>query len=147
MAVVDYLQIMSAPQSSDYSKKHHEVHASAQGLKDTAKILDIPVITPSQTTKSVDNRNNPRPTLSDLREAGEEPTDVAIGLYRPEYYGITQWPDGGATEGEGLAIVAKQRNGPTGECTLAYLGERVRWAPLEDRRSEDPQPYDDTTPF
>jgi len=147
MAVVDYLQIMSPPAGSGYDKKHHQVHAAAQGLKDTAKILDIPVITPSQTTKSVDNRNNPRPTLSDLREAGEEPADVAIGLYRPEYYGITQWPDGGPTQGEGLAIIAKQRNGPTGECRLAYLGERVRWAPLEERRSEDSQVYNDDAPF
>ena len=146
MAVVDYLQIMSAPTGSGYDKKHHQVHDSAQGLKDTAKILDMPVITPSQTTKGVDKgRGDKRPTLSDLREAGEEPADVAIGLYRPEYYGITQWPDGGPTEGEGLAIISKQRNGPTGETKLAYVGDRVRWQPLEDRRA-DPAPTDDS-PF
>jgi len=145
-AVVDYLQIMSPPESSDYTKKHHQVHDAAQGLKDTAKILDIPVMTPSQTTKGVDNRNNKRPTLSDLREAGEEPADVAIGLYRPEYYGITQWPSGDSTEGQGLAIVAKQRNGPTGEQKLAYVGDRIRWQPLEDRRSA-PAEADDGAPF
>lgn len=138
LAVVDYLQIMSAPPSASYDKKHHEVHESAQGLKDTAKILGIPVITPSQTTKRVDNQHGEkRPTLSDLREAGEEPTDVAIGLYRPEYYGITQWPEGGGTEGEGLAIVSKQRNGPTGEAKLAYVADRVRWEPLADRNEDD----------
>jgi len=141
MAVVDYLQIMSAPAGADYSKKHHQVHESAQGLKDTAKILDIPVIVPSQTTKSVDNRNNKRPTLSDLREAGEEPADVAIGLYRPEYYSISVWPDGSPTEGEGLAIVAKQRNGPTGNARLAYVGDRVRWEPLADREESRPAPF------
>jgi len=143
IAIVDYLQIMSPPESSSYTKKHHQVHDAAQGLKDTAKILDIPIMTPSQTTKGVDSRTPPRPTLSDLREAGEEPADVAIGLYRPEYYGITQWPDGGATEGQGLAIVAKQRNGPTGECKLAYVGDRVRWAPLED---DEPEPRGDGAP-
>jgi replicative DNA helicase len=145
-AVVDYLQIMSPPESSDYTKKHHQVHDAAQGLKDTAKILDIPVMTPSQTTKGVDNRNNKRPTLSDLREAGEEPADVAVGLYRPEYYGITQWPSGDSTEGEGLAIVAKQRNGPTGEKKLAYVGNRIRWEQLEQRRS-DPVEANKSAPF
>jgi replicative DNA helicase len=145
-AVVDYLQIMSPPESSDYTKKHHQVHDAAQGLKDTAKILDIPIMTPSQTTKGVDNRNNKRPTLSDLREAGEEPADVAIGLFRPEYYGMTQWPDGsGTTEGQGLAIVAKQRNGPTGEQKLAYLGERVRWEPLTQEYRTDSRTND--SPF
>jgi replicative DNA helicase len=138
LAVVDYLQIMSAPPSASYDKKHHEVHESAQGLKDTAKILGMPVITPSQTTKRVDNQHGEkRPTLSDLREAGEEPADVAVGLYRPEYYGITQWPEGGSTEGEGLAIVSKQRNGPTGEAKLAYVAGRVRWEPLADRNEDD----------
>jgi len=95
------------------------------------------VIVPSQTTKSVDNRNNKRPTLSDLREAGEEPADVAIGLYRPEYYSISAWPDGSPTEGEGLAIVAKQRNGPTGNARLAYVGHRVRWEPLAKRTDDN----------
>lgn len=138
LAVVDYLQIMSPPPSEDYNKKHHQVHQAAQGLKDTAKILEIPIITPSQTTKRVDNqRGEKRPTLADLREAGEEPADVAIGLYRPEYYGIKQWPEGGSTEGEGLAIVSKQRNGPTGDAKLAYVSERVRWEPLSDRNDDD----------
>jgi len=147
LAVIDYLQIMSAPPSTDYTKKHHQVHDAAQGLKDTAKILDIPVITPSQTTKSPDNRSgDKRPTLSDLREAGEEPTDLAIGLYRPEYYGITQWPEGGHTEGEGVAIVSKQRNGPTGETKLAFVKDRIRWQPLADRRESVPQ-ADDESPF
>jgi len=145
MAVVDYLQIMSPPADAGYDKKHHQVHDAAQGLKDTAKILDLPILTPSQTTKGVDKgRGEKRPTLSDLREAGEEPADVAIGLYRPEYYGITQWPEGGPTEGEGLAIVSKQRNGPTGEAKLAYVGDRVRWEPLETRRTDAPA---DDSPF
>jgi len=141
-AVVDYLQIMQPPPSSDHDKKHHTVHENAQMLKGTAKILDIPIMTPSQTSKGVDKRKGQkRPTLADMREAGEEPPDVAIGLYRPEYYGITQWPDGGATEGEGVAIICKQRNGPIGETKLAYVGSRVRWEPLETRRSDDDAPF------
>jgi len=133
LAVVDYLQIMSAPPGEDYTQKHHQVHEAAQGLKDTAKILDLPIITPSQTTKGPDRQGGRRPTLSDLREAGEEPTDLAIGLFRPEYYGQTTWENGENCEGEGLAIVAKQRNGPTGEARLAYVEDQIRWRPLESR--------------
>lgn len=145
MAVVDYLQIMSAPPSKSYGKFHHQVHDAAQGLKDTAKILEIPVITPAQTTKAPDNRKgDKKPSLSDLREAGEEPTDVAIGLYRPEYYGIEVWPSGDPTDGEGLASIDKHRNGSTGVSRLAFVKDRIRWQPLEDRR--DPQ-EDDSAPF
>jgi len=142
LAVLDYLQIMQGPEGKSYSQKHHKIHDAAQGLKDTAKILEMPVIAPSQTTKAKDKkRGDKRPTLADLRQAGEEPTDVAIGLYRPEYYGIEQWADGGgSTEGEGVSIVAKQRNGPTGEVKLAFVEHQAKWQPL-DKRNRDDAPF------
>jgi len=143
LAVVDYLQELGPPSAKD--RKHDEVHAAAGGLKTTAKRLGIPVICPSQTTRAPDNRQgHKRPTLSDLREAGEEPADVAIGLYRPDYYGMPQWPDGTDCEGEGEAIISKNRNGQAGDSVrLAFVEECAAWEPLEDRR----EPTDDDAPF
>jgi len=132
LALVDYLQELAPPSSKD--RKHDEVHAAAGGLKTTAKRLDIPVICPSQTTRAPDNRQgHKRPSLSDLREAGEEPADVAIGLYRPDYYGLPQWPDGTDCQGEGEAIVSKNRNGQAGSAVkLAFVEECAAWEPLEE---------------
>lgn len=140
MAIVDYLQELSPPESKD--RKHDEVHAAAGGLKTTAKRLEIPVICPSQTTRKPDSKQgHKRPSLSDLREAGEEPADIAIGLYRPDYYGITKWDDGTDTKGQGEASVAKNRNGQTGSVRLAFVEKCAAWEPLGD---EPPTPADDS---
>jgi replicative DNA helicase len=133
LAVVDYLQEM---RSSDWTEtKHDEVHAVASGLKDTAIELDIPVICPSQTSRAPDNRSgSKRPNLSDLREAGEEPADTALGIYRPEYYGITHDDAGEPTEGKAEITVAKQRNGEAGAMiSLAFVEEHAAFEPLGKR--------------
>jgi replicative DNA helicase len=135
LAVVDYLQEMRA--SRQTNSKHDEVHAVASGLKDTAKELDIPVICPSQTSRSPDNRSgSKRPKLSDLREAGEEPADTALGIYRPEYYGITVDDNGNSTEGMAEIIISKQRNGEAGAIIdLAFVSEHAAFEPLEKREA------------
>jgi len=152
LAVVDYLQEM---RSSEWTEsKHDEVHAVASGLKDTAIELDIPVICPSQTSRAPDNRSgSKRPSLSDLREAGEEPADTALGIYRAEYYGITQDERGENTEGKAEIIVSKQRNGEAGAVVdLAFVKEHAAFEPLDKRAPTPPrgdgapQPTDDS-PF
>jgi len=136
LAVVDYLQQMHPAESRD--SKHHEVAAVAEALKDTAKSLKIPVIAPSQTNRSPDRNSGQRPGLHHLRGAGEEPADVAIGLYRPEYYGITVDEQGNDTDGRGEAIIAKQRNGPTGAVDLAFVKEHAAWESLSKHDTSDP---------
>jgi replicative DNA helicase len=148
LAVVDYLQQMRT--ASTTTRKHDEVHAVAEGLKDTAKLMGIPVICPSQTTRGPDNRSDKRPGLSDLREAGEEPADTAIGLYRPEYYNISVDEQGNQTDGMAEAIVAKQRNGEVGSVDLAFVKEHAAFEPLDKREAAprgDGAPTKDDAPF
>ena len=144
LAVVDYLQEM---RSSGWTEsKHDEVHSVASGLKDTAMELDIPVLCPSQTSRAPDNRSgSKRPSLSDLREAGEEPADTALGIYRPEYYGITIDDQGNRTEGKAEIIVSKQRNGEAGSVVdLAFVKEHAAFEPLDKREAKA---GDDGSPF
>jgi len=146
LAVVDYLQEMRS--SRQTNSKHDEVHAVASGLKDTAKELDIPVICPSQTSRSPDNRSgSKRPKLSDLREAGEEPADTALGIYRPEYYGITIDDNGNSTEGMAEIIISKQRNGEAGAIIdLAFVSEHAAFEPLDKREARSPAGGDGLAP-
>jgi replicative DNA helicase len=141
LAVVDYLQEMKSAEWTDSQRS--EVHGVASGLKETAIQLDIPVICPSQTNRSPDNRQgDKRPRLVDLRQAGEEPADTALGIYRPEYYGITIDEAGNSTEGKAEIIIAKQRNGEAGAIVeLAFVKEHAAFEPLEKR----PERADDTT--
>jgi len=133
LAVVDYLQEMRSSSYAD--SRHDEVHAVASALKDTAIELDIPVICPSQTSRAPDSRSgSKRPKLSDLREAGEEPADTALGIYRAEYYGITHDEAGHSTEGKAEVIIAKQRNGEAGgKIDLAFVKEHAAFEPLDRR--------------
>lgn len=131
LVIIDYMQLMSAGMRLE--SREREISQISRSLKALAKELNIPVIALAQLNRAVESRTDKRPMLSDLRESGsiEQDADVVIFLNRPEYYGIKQYPDGMSTEGIAEIIVGKQRNGPTGDVRLNFIGEYARFENLE----------------
>ncbi len=121
--IIDYLQLMNA-QGMNTGSREQEVSLISRSLKGMAKELDIPIIALSQLNRSVESRGNEskRPQLSDLRESGaiEQDADMVCFIHRPEYYKIEFYPDGTDTHGTGEIIVAKHRNGATGDVRLRF---------------------------
>ena len=116
LIIIDYLQLMNLGSSNKAGNREQEISTISRNLKALAKELNIPVIALSQLSRAVETRGGTkRPILSDLRESGaiEQDADIVSFLYRPEYYGITEWDDDMKTpsEGQGEFIVAKHRNG------------------------------------
>jgi len=112
--VIDYLQLMTAGGSG--GNREQEISTISRNLKALAKELSIPVIALSQLSRAVETRGgSKRPLLSDLRESGaiEQDADIVSFIFRPEYYGMTEWDDDDHSpcEGQGEFIVAKHRNG------------------------------------
>jgi replicative DNA helicase len=149
LIIIDYLQLMTA--STKTNSREQEISTISRSLKTLAKELNVPVIALSQLNRAVETRTDKRPQLSDLRESGsiEQDADVVIFLTRPEYYGITQFADGESTEGIAEIIVAKQRNGPTGDVKLKFIKNYARFENLDmfhstfETGQEQPQSPDD----
>ncbi len=125
LVVVDYLQLMQVPGTKE--NRATEISEISRSLKALAKELHAPVIALSQLNRSVEQRTDKKPVMSDLRESGaiEQDADLIIMIYREEVYE----PE---TPRKGIAdiIVAKQRNGPTGEVHLTFLGKYTRFENL-----------------
>ena len=123
LIVVDYLQLMSGRTNSE--TRQVEVAEMSRGLKVLARELRTPVLALSQLSRTLEQRSDKRPMLSDLRESGaiEQDADVVMFLYRDEVYN-EDTPDKGAAE----VIVAKHRNGPTGKAKLAFLPKHACFA-------------------
>ncbi|MFT4630791.1 MAG: replicative DNA helicase [Dinoroseobacter sp.] len=123
MIMLDYLQLMRGSDGSN-ENRNTEISNITRSLKGLAKELDCPVIVLSQLNRSLEQRPNKRPVMSDLRESGaiEQDADVIMFIYRHEVYE----PE---TDQKGLSeiIIGKQRNGPIGTIRLAFLGEFTRF--------------------
>jgi len=121
--------------SKDSGSREQEVSNISRSLKSVAKELDIPVIALSQLNRSVEMRSgNKRPQLSDLRESGaiEQDADLVLFIHRPEYYGIDVDEEGNSLKGIAEIIVAKHRNGPTGDINLKFVREYAKFVDLDD---------------
>ena len=141
LIVVDYLQLMNA--GSKVESREREISLISRSLKALAKDLNVPVIALSQLNRSVEATSDKRPMLSHLRESGaiEQDADVVIFLYRPEYYGITQFSNGDTTEGVAEIIISKQRNGPVGDVKLRFIKEYARFENLDLFHNDATPPF------
>ncbi len=127
--IIDYLQLMSGGKRSE--SRQQEVSEISRALKALARELDVPVIALSQLSRAVEQREDKRPMLSDLRESGaiEQDADVVMFLYRDDYYHKDS-PKKGVAE----VIIAKQRSGSTGTIELVWLAEYTKFANLDRKK-------------
>lgn len=152
LIVVDYLQLMSAGAGSRHDNRMMEISEITRGLKTLAKELEVPVLALSQLSRAVEQREDKRPQLSDLRESGtiEQDSDVVMFIFRQQYYLERAEPQRRPEENDekfverranwernleevrnkAEVIVAKQRHGPTGKLDLSFMGEFTRFENL-----------------
>lgn len=132
LVVIDYLQLMSVPGLSD--NRTLEISEISRSLKALAKEMNIPVIALSQLNRSLEQRADRRPVMSDLRESGaiEQDADIIMFVYRDEVYNKET-----EDKGIGEVIIGKQRNGPIGTVRLAFQGHFNRFANLANSYEEE----------
>lgn len=144
--IIDYVQLMTGGSKRASENRVQEITQITTGLKALAKELNVPIIALSQLSRQVENRDDKRPQLSDLRESGsiEQDADVVLFVYREEYYLKGKEPEEGTEKhlewqekmahvfGRAEVIIAKQRHGPTGTVRLAFQSEYTRFTDLAE---------------
>ncbi len=155
LVMVDYLQLMRSSGRKTQDNRVLEIAEITQGLKALAKELDVPVLALSQLSRAVEQRDDKRPQLSDLRESGaiEQDADVVMFIYREAYYEVRKEPKVGTDkhfewqtkmdEINNLAevIVAKQRSGPIGRVDLAFDAATTKFTTLDRHHDPDDAPF------
>ena len=133
LVIIDYLQLMNSSRRID--NRVNEISEITRQLKLMAKELNVPVITLSQLSRSVESRTDKRPVLSDLRESGsiEQDADIVMFLYRDGYYNKEKCPDPTLAE----CIVAKNRHGETGTVNLRWNGQYTLFLSADRRPVSD----------
>lgn len=146
LIVVDYLQLLSGSSKRSNDSRVQEITEITTGLKALAKELEVPIMALSQLSRQVEQRDDKRPQLSDLRESGsiEQDADVVMFVYREEYYIERAKPSEDKTEAHGIwqkemerlhglaeVIIGKQRHGPTGTVQLQFEGQYTRFCNLQ----------------
>ena len=159
LIVVDYLQLMRPAAGTRQENRVQEISQITQGLKALAKELNVPVLALSQLSRQVENREDKRPQLADLRESGsiEQDADVVMFIYRDEYYlqqripkqiafdndekfngALEKWQrDMEQVHNKAELLIEKQRHGPTGKIDLIFEGEFTRFTDIELHHTAD----------
>jgi replicative DNA helicase len=146
LLVIDYLQLLQGSSRRAAEGRVQEVTEITTGLKALAKELNVPILALSQLSRQVENRDDKRPQLSDLRESGsiEQDADVVLFVFREEYYLKNKEPRAGTDEhfkwqtdmesvhGKAELIIGKQRHGPTGTVQLQFKADVTRFSNLAD---------------
>ncbi|MBR9860307.1 replicative DNA helicase [bacterium] len=132
--IIDYLQLMRADEGNKATgNREQEISYISRSLKGLAKELDVPVIALAQLSRAVEQRQDKRPVLSDLRESGsiEQDADLVTFIYRPDYYGVTQDEEGNDISGMAELIIRKHRNGQTATIPLKFISKFGKFADWE----------------
>src|ERR1700720_1787960 len=146
LLVIDYIQLLQGSSRRAQEGRVQEVTEITTGLKALAKELNIPILALSQLSRQVENRDDKRPQLSDLRESGsiEQDADIVMFVFREEYYLKNREPRPGSEEhfkwqaemeavhGRAEVIIGKQRHGPTGTVALQFKADMTRFSDLLD---------------
>jgi replicative DNA helicase len=146
LLVVDYIQLLQGSSKRSSENRVQEVTEITTNLKALAKELNVPIVALSQLSRQVENRDDKRPQLSDLRESGsiEQDADVVMFVFREEYYLRNREPRVGTEEhfkwqaemelvhGKAEVIIGKQRHGPTGTVALQFKADVTRFADLAE---------------
>lgn len=144
LLVIDYLQLVRGSSPNPQGNRVQEVSEITQGMKAIAKELDVPVLALSQLSRAVEQRDDKRPQLSDLRESGsiEQDADVVMFVFREEYYEMRKMPREGTPEyvewqarmekihGIAEVIVAKHRNGPINNVLMQFQSDVTKFSDL-----------------
>ena len=132
LVIIDYLQLMTAKDGKNSGNREQEISLISRSIKEIAKELNIPIIALSQLSRSVEQRSDKKPILSDLRESGaiEQDADIVSFLYRPSYYKILKYDDGTSTQGIGEFLIEKHRNGKTAAVRLRFEDDFARFSNL-----------------
>ena len=137
LIVIDYLQLLKSPTKRGQENRQIEIAEISGGIKALAKELSIPIIVLAQLNRKSEDRGDGKPRISDLRESGsiEQDADVVGLLYRSAYYAKDE-EEKSEKGGEAELIIAKQRNGPTGEVPLTFLSEFTRFESRDTTHGE-----------
>jgi replicative DNA helicase len=155
MIVIDYLQLLTGSSKSSDGNRVQEISEITRSLKALAKELNVPVLALSQLSRAVEQREDKRPQLSDLRESGsiEQDSDVVMFVYREEYYESRREPTPGTDKhvewctnmskvhNKAEVIIAKQRHGPIGTVRLYFDGALTKFGNLAKEDQVDGQGF------